>query len=367
MIFCVCNLFREMYYHSLKVFSNVMISFYFIFLTRKENCRNKQIQSNRASMEDIRNYYMEYVKVKGIASNFKTDCTVTDVTKVLDVCHSIDDESGEQVPCSRDHSGKLKWEVCGYVSLENDDGTTQCKEFCYRAPNIVVATGTFDMPNRLLVPGEHYPYVVHSFGEMEVIMESGRLSPHSDPLVVIGAGLSAADAILCALEKNIPVVHVFRRDIKDPNIALSKLPSALYPEYHHVHRLMMGKDEDGGYQAYPNYSVSEFLDDQQILISSPSKRSCDTIIKTACVLVTIGSRSDLSFMPKEGKFLGVVPGMAIDSKHNPIDIDPFTYQSMHECGLYAMGPLVGDNFVRFLRGGALGIVSNLWKKREGKL
>ena len=36
---------------------------------------------------------------------------------------------------------------------------------------------------------------------------------------------------------------------------------------------------------------------------------------------------------------------------------------MHR-GLYAMGPLVGDNFVRFLQGGALGITSHILRKRK---
>lgn len=239
-------------------------------------------------------------------------------------------------------------------------------DFCYRAPYVVVATGTFDMPNRLRVPGEQYPYVVHSIGEVERTMDSGVLNKHSDPLVVIGAGLTAADAILGALEKNIPVVHVFRKDPEDQSIVLRKLPPALYPEYHRVHRLMVGEEECDHYLAYSNHTVSEFLEDQQILISTASS-SCDTIVKTVCVLVSIGSQPDLAFLPKDGRHLGVVQGMAIDSKHNPMDIDPMTYQSMHECGLYAMGPLVGDNFVRFLQGGALAITAHLWKKKDGKL
>jgi thioredoxin reductase len=200
---------------------------------------------------------------------------------------------------------------------------------------------------------------------MEKLVESGQLSRDLDPLVVVGAGLSAADAILYALERGIPVVHVFRRDIKDPNLALGKLPAALYPEYHHIHRLMTGKEEADGYVAYPSHSVAQFLEDQQILLKN--QHNCDIIIKTACVLVSIGSRPNLSFLPKEGRNLGIIKGMAIDSKHNPIDVDPITYQSRKQCGLYAMGPLVGENFVRFLRGGALAITSHLCKKREGKL
>ena len=334
-----------------------------IFFVRMENAeRIQKVQTNRASMEDVRSYYLDYVEAKGLGPCFKNQHTVTSVQRVLDVCHRIDDESGEQLPCNRDHSGKLKWEVSGF--RHDEQGETS--EFCYRSPHVVIASGTFDLPNRLRISGEQFPYVIHSFAEMEAMIEKGELHTESDPLVVIGAGLSAADAIICALEKGIPVIHVFRRDIEDPNFAFKKLPSVLYPEYHYIQRLMSGKEDTDGYHAYPSHIVSEFLEDHQILIRS-KEATCDTILKTGCVLVSVGSRPDLSFLPKEGKHLGVIPGMAIDSKHNPVDVDAFSHQSVHESGLFALGPLVGDNFVRFLQGGALAVASHLIKKREGKL
>lgn len=50
-------------------------------------------------------------------------------------------------------------------------------------------------------------------------------------------------------------------------------------------------------------------------------------------------------------------------------MDPFTSQviAAEGPGMYAMGPLVGENFVRFLKGGALAIASDLSKRqREGR-
>ena len=46
--------------------------------------------------------------------------------------------------------------------------------------------------------------------------------------------------------------------------------------------------------------------------------------------------------------LGVVPNTRV-SKNNPVDINIYTFESVKHPGLYAMGPLVGDNFVRFLQ------------------
>ena len=78
-----------------------------------------------------------------------------------------------------------------------------------------------------------------------------------------------------------------------------------------------------------------------------------------CVAILIGACPNLSFLPDNGKNLGIIPRCAIDSKHNPIHVDPYSYQCVAETGLYSMGPLVGDNFVRFGLGGSLGITNHL--------
>ena len=163
----------------------------------------------------MKQYYIDYVHSMGIDEYFRNHCTVTSVRRVVDVCHRVDDESGEQVPCERDHSNKMKWEVCGVETSLNEQGVTECRDFCYRCNSVVLATGTFDLPNRLHVPGEHFPYVRHSYLELESAIDDGELHCDTDPVVVIGAGLSAADAILMALNQKIPVVHIFRRSDLD--------------------------------------------------------------------------------------------------------------------------------------------------------
>lgn len=51
----------------------------------------------------------------------------------------------------------------------------------------------------------------------------------------------------------------------------------------------------------------------------------------------------------------------IDFRKNPIAVDPYTFESRAHPGLYAIGPLCGDNFVRFVTGGALAASSSLQK------
>lgn len=89
-----------------------------------------------------------------------------------------------------------------------------------------------------------------------------------DPVLVIGAGLSAADAIMAARFRGIPVLHIFRDSSNDWNKEsndkiktntfdkLQWLPSSIYPEYHKVYEMMA----DGGtnyplYKSLPGYTL----------------------------------------------------------------------------------------------------------------
>lgn len=99
---------------------------------------------------------------------------------------------------------------------------------------MVLATGTHDIPARLGVEGESLPYVCHSFWELELAISNGELDHTSDPVLIVGAGLTAADAVLAAHHLSTPVYHVFRRSVNDPGLIFNQLPKLLYPEYHKV-------------------------------------------------------------------------------------------------------------------------------------
>ena len=316
-------------------------------------------------MLDVRNYYVEYVRRMHLTQYFRTNSTVTSVERILDVCHSVDADSGEQNPCTKEHHGKFKWEVRGYEHVIESGDHVETREFIYRAPNVVVATGTFDQPNRLGVPGENFPHILHSLKDVERVYASGRFDCDSDPLVIIGSGLSAADAILYTQQHRLPVVHIFRCDVEDPDLVVRKLPPVLYPEYHRVYNMMRDGTTQDTYQPYSQHSVTEFKADGKVLIHS-KESSLNTIVEASFALILVGYQPDLSFVPQDGQLLGTKPDVPIDGKRNPIAVDPINFECHQEAGLYAMGPLVGDNFVRFLQGGALGIASHLWSKGHSK-
>lgn len=74
-----------------------------------------------------------------------------------------------------------------------------------------------------------------------------------------------------------------------------------------------------------------------------------------------GSRPDLSYLKDGGLGLGTDPNRPIDGRSNPILVDDFTYEVSRAStkGLYALGPLAGDNFVRFIQGGAFGVLTHI--------
>jgi len=84
------------------------------------------------------------------------------------------------------------------VHTRTEEGATQT----YRSRKIVVATGYYDLPNKLNVPGEDLPHVSHYYTE-----------PHafwSQDVVVVGGKNSAAEAALDLYRSNAKVTLVHR-------------------------------------------------------------------------------------------------------------------------------------------------------------
>lgn len=119
-----------------------------------------------------------------------------------------------------------------------------------------------------------------------------------------------------------------------------------------------------GYLSFPRYRVVAFRPDNKCVLESDSGQR--TVVQVSKALVLIGAHPNLSFLADNGRRLGISPDETITCRRNPIDVDPFTNSVVAAAGpgMYAMGPLVGENFVRFLKGGALAIASDLAKKQR---
>ncbi len=255
----------------------------------------------------------------------------------------------------------------------------------------MLATGTHDIPVRLGVEGENLPFVCHSFWELEAAISSGRLDCASEPVLVVGAGLTAADAVIAAHHLNTPVYHAFRRPVNDPALIFNQLPKLLYPEYHKVHQMMSQQQHNvgetvvnqsnqplsspadstssntcyPGYLSFPKHCVTAFRSDGKCVLKDEGGKQ--TVLQVSMALVLIGAHPNLSFLPEHGRPLALDSEEPISCRRNPLDVDPYTYECVKEPGMYAMGPLVGENFVRFLKGGALAIACDIARKQSNKL
>ncbi|XP_061688300.1 oxidative stress induced growth inhibitor 1 [Syngnathoides biaculeatus] len=337
--------------------------------------KRRNVRNDRATPAEIASYYQHYVTQMSLGHNFACGTTVTSVTW--------------RPPDCRESRGF--WRVEGVQSGGGedlaDDSPVEQVPFSLLARNVVLATGTHDIPARLGVEGESLPYVCHSFWELEGAISRGELDESSDPVLVVGAGLTAADAVLAARHLNAPVYHAFRRAVGDPGLIFNQLPKMLYPEYHKVHQMMTQQQHQpsspldssssppsfstssssySGYLSFPCHRVVSFRPDRKCVLQSDTGRR--TVVQVSKALVLIGAHPNLSFLPERGRPLGVYPGEPVTCRRNPIDADPFTNRVLgaEGPGMYAMGPLVGENFVRFLKGGALAIASDIAKGlREG--
>ncbi|XP_061147888.1 oxidative stress induced growth inhibitor 1 [Syngnathus typhle] len=335
--------------------------------------KRRNVRNDRATPAEIASYYQHYVSQMALEHNFACGTTVTSVSR-----------------CPADQRDPLGcWRIKGLQCPEGeelaDDSSVERVPFSLLARNVVLATGTHDIPARLGVEGESLPYVCHSFWELEAAISRGELDESSDPVLVVGAGLTAADAVLAAHHLNTPVYHAFRRAVTDPGLIFNQLPKMLYPEYHKVHQMMTQQQHQPaspldssslsprlsssssytGYLSFPQHRVVSFRPDRKCVLQSDSGQR--TVVQVSKALVLIGAHPNLSFLPEQGRPLGLCPDEAVTCRRNPIDVDPFTNRVLaaNGPGMYAMGPLVGENFVRFLKGGALAIASDIAKGRRG--
>lgn len=66
-----------------------------------------------------------------------------------------------------------------------------------------------------------------------------------------------------------------------------------------------------------------------------------------------------------GLGFGLDPKKPVDGRSNPLAIDRSTHELLNAPkGVYALGPLTGDNFIRFIPGGALAVVAHMHQTRK---
>ncbi|KAJ9057291.1 Oxidative stress-induced growth inhibitor 1 [Entomophthora muscae] len=192
-------------------------------------------------------------------------------------------------------------------------------KFRVRANHVVLATGSFTTPIPLQISGSHIPGVFHELDE---------LLRHAQPkrVLLVGTGLSAADALIRMQEKGIEVVHSFFLQYPRPSRQRHPLASCWkddYPEYHRVYQLMKGVSCPG-YEAFPDAHLEKLVPHSHQIQASFHFNGDRHDRLVDAVLVLIGRRPNLELMS------------SVSATLTP---DPH---------VYAIGALAGSSFVRHI-------------------
>ncbi len=179
----------------------------------------------------------------------------------------------------------------------------------YTANNVIVATGFYDLPNVLNVPGEDLPKVSHYYKD-----------PHfyaSQKLAVVGASNSAIDAALECWRKGSEVSLI----IRGPEVG-QRVKYWVRPD-------IINRIEEGSIKAYYNSEVKE-ITENEIIIETPEGIIS---LENDFVLALTGYRPNFEFLEKMGIELSA------DEKRLP-NYNPETMQTNVE-GLYLAGVICG--------------------------
>eukprot|EP00118_Oscarella_pearsei_P006921 m.32392 g.32392 ORF g.32392 m.32392 type:complete len:505 (+) comp31647_c0_seq1:73-1587(+) len=338
--------------------------------------------SDRPTLKNIAEYYQRYVSHCGMSENFLSHTSVVRVGlrreaespvdssshnhfNPSDLAHSLSDgdyanlflnHKGEEPEASGSAMsipGDYRFEIEVNRSIDGGGTTSQT----LLAKNLVLACGVSGSPAELRIQGEDLSFVHHKF--------NASFLEHSGPVLIVGSGLSAADAILMALSLGYFVIHVFKRSTARSDLVFNRISHLNYHEYKKIFKLMQGKSNDRSSSRYKSYECCQLTSISKNKVCQVSKLEggIEAEEKVSAVFVLVGSSADLSFLPHELSEIGLDPQKPVNMK-NPAAVDPVTYQVQDTQNLFAVGPLVGDSFVRFGIGGALGVASTLVKRAE---
>ncbi|WP_022834577.1 YpdA family putative bacillithiol disulfide reductase [Salisaeta longa] len=181
----------------------------------------------------------------------------------------------------------------------------------HEARKVVVATGFYDIPNRLEVPGEDRPKVRHYFKEPY---------PYAlTDVAIIGGGNSAAKAALACYRHDANVTLIVRNDGIDDGVKYWITPD------------LENRIAEGSITAYFNTTVEEITGDTLVLNGDDAPPT----IANDFVLALIGYRPNYSLLDA----LGVE--IADDEARTPVhDAAGETYQT-NRPGVYLAGTICG--------------------------
>ncbi len=179
----------------------------------------------------------------------------------------------------------------------------------YTSKNIVLATGFYDLPNLMNVPGEDLPKVLHYYKEPWPFIDQ--------KVLVVGGANSAVDAALECWRKGAEVSMVLLGDEVEENVKYWVRPD------------IVNRIKEGSIRAFTRSKVKE-IREKEVVITTPDG---DVSIENDWVLAMTGYKPNFSLLDQ----LGVE--LSLDDKRQPCYDQ--TNQESNVPGVYLAGVVCG--------------------------
>jgi thioredoxin reductase (NADPH) len=203
------------------------------------------------------------------------------------------------------------------VTHKEDGFAVRTSKGVYHGKAVVIATGFYDVPNLMNIPGEKLPKVHHYYKEPHLYFDQ--------KVVVVGAANSAVDVALETYRKGADVTMVVRENAIQDNVKYWVKPD------------IENRIKEGSIKAYFNAELKEIREDEVDITTLEGV----TTIKNDFVLAMTGYKPDFSFLKSIGVDM-VLEEDALVPSHSPDTLET------NVPGIYLAGVICG------------GTVTNKW-------
>jgi thioredoxin reductase (NADPH) len=201
------------------------------------------------------------------------------------------------------------YETVKNIDGEKDNFIVMTDKGRYTGRDIIIATGFYDKPNLMNVPGEELPKVHHYFKEAH---------PYAyHKLLIVGAGNSAVDVALETYRRGSDVTIVIREDKLKDSVKYWVKPD------------LENRIKEGTIKAYFNSKISE-IKEKEIDIKTPDGIMT---VENDFVFAMTGYQPDFSFLKNAGVTIS-------DDEAKTPQFDESTFETNRK-GIYLAGVVCG--------------------------
>lgn len=207
----------------------------------------------------------------------------------------------------------------------------------YSAKNVVIATGFYDIPIYIDVPGEQLPHVRHYYKEAHEYAFR--------KVVVVGANNSSVDAALECYRKGADVTMVIRKGEINDRVKYWVKPD------------VENRIAEGSIKAY-FYSEIVEITENEVILNTPDG---EVLVEADFVLALTGYRPDLDFLRNAG--ININEGLNCVPEYNPETMET-NVNGLFLAGVVCGGLETHKWFIENSRVHAALIVSEILKNRS---